>query len=289
MLFIILSKITLIGALQARIIRRFTIIKIFTPFGKVNKETEIILRSISSISVSFIRIFFMYMFLLLLPCLLPLKLQQLELYKCFNFHVFPMPNPIDEYPVTMQSCTLAGGDWINDAQAFRNIFESLMLMYQMVTSESWTYYIENFTVYQPWDLYMVLNFFIFNTCLLNIFVGMIVETYLALKDEAYKLNLLRPSQRGWVLIRNSINELVPIPAMKEPDASSNRLHKFSYKLISQQIYQNFIDILPYVSVVVYGLREYRAEAYYLSTLCTIYLIQTPLTSLSSSSSAWTPS
>lgn len=34
------------------------------------------------------RILLMYMFLLLLPCLLPLKLQKMELWKCANYHVF---------------------------------------------------------------------------------------------------------------------------------------------------------------------------------------------------------
>ena len=140
-------------------------------------------------------------------------------------------------------------------------------MYQVVTSESWTYFIENFNQKQPWDAYFVLTFFIFNTCLLNIFVGLIVETYLGLKDEAYKLNLLRPSQRGWILIRNSINELVPIPTMREPGPECSRFRKLAFNIISQSIYQNFIDILPYFSVIVYAMRYYRAEVPYLNTLC----------------------
>jgi hypothetical protein len=42
---------------------------------------------------------------------------------------------------------------------------------------------------------------------------LIVETYVNLKDKAYKLNLLKPSQKGWILIKNCINELVPIPTI----------------------------------------------------------------------------
>ena len=38
-IFIIVSQMPFIGELQARIIRRFAIIKIFTPFSRVNKET----------------------------------------------------------------------------------------------------------------------------------------------------------------------------------------------------------------------------------------------------------
>ena len=90
-------------------------------------------------------------------------------------------------------------------------------MYQIVTSESWTYFIERSQSDEPWDLYFVGVFFVFNICVLNIFVGLIVETYLELKDKAFKLNLLKPNQRGWMLIKNCINELVPEPSVEEPD------------------------------------------------------------------------
>ena len=47
-------------------------------------------------------------------------------------------------------------------------------MYQIVTSESWTHFIERSYDGEPWDLYFVMVFFAYNTCLLNIFVGLTV-------------------------------------------------------------------------------------------------------------------
>jgi hypothetical protein len=170
------------------------------------------LDSISAISESFIRMIGVYIFLLIISSLLPLKLAPDALYACQNYPF------VDGQlaPNTYQHCMLVGGDWVGDTQQFNNIFQSLALMYQIVTSESWIYYIERFNQNRPWDVFFVLNFFIYNLCLLNIFVGLTVETFLSLKDKAYKLNLLRPHQRMWVLIRNCINELVPVPSMKEP-------------------------------------------------------------------------
>lgn len=245
-----------------RIIRRFAILKIFTPLARANKETSIILKSISAIAENFIRVFAVYIFMLLIPCVILLKLENDQLYDCKNYHSF------GSKPATYQDCMLMGGDWVKDAQSFSNIFTSLVLMYQIVTSESWTYFIERLNNNRPWDIYFVLNFFIYNACLLNIFVGMTVETYLALKDEAYKLNLLRPNQRMWMLIRNSINELVPTPAMHEPKSNSF-FRKIAYKIISQSIYSNFIEILPYANAIIYMFRYYRADPVYLSDLRTL--------------------
>lgn len=114
-------------------------------------------------------------------------------------------------------------------------------------------------------MFFVLNFFVYNLCLLNIFVGLTVETYLSLKDEAYKLNLLQPNQRMWLLIRNCINELIPVPMMKEPITKS-KFRKIAYYIISQPIYENFIDVLAYVNILFYSLNYYRANPSYTNFL-----------------------
>lgn len=47
---VILSEFSVLGELEMRILRRFAIIKIFTPLARANKETSIILKSISNIA-----------------------------------------------------------------------------------------------------------------------------------------------------------------------------------------------------------------------------------------------
>lgn len=66
-------------------------------------------------------------------------------------------------------------------------------------------------------------FFVYNICFLNIFLGFIVETYLQLKDKAYNLNLLKGSQKGWILIKNRINALFPKSVLSiDPKSSAKR-------------------------------------------------------------------
>ena len=85
-------------------------------------------------------------------------------------------------------------------------------MYELVSTESWSGYLGvlwNGNRNEGWRFYFTIAFFVYNICFLNIFMGFIVETYLHLKDQAYHLNLLRRSQRGWILIKNSIHCLRP--------------------------------------------------------------------------------
>ena len=135
-ILIILSKIPFFDPLTSKVIGRMIIIKIFTLFNRANKETSISLKAISAIAERFIRIYFVYLFLLLIPSILPLKLQKNGFYYCEN--AFQFNNKV---PTNAQDCMLAGGDWLKETQSFQNIFTTIALMYQIVTSESWTHFI----------------------------------------------------------------------------------------------------------------------------------------------------
>lgn len=81
-------------------------------------------------------------------------------------------------------------------------------------------------------------------------MGFIVETYLHLKDQAYNLNLLKQSQRCWVLIKNSINTLTPKPVITLPlKASAQR--KLIFNIIASDIYLIQLDIMAYVNAALY--------------------------------------
>jgi hypothetical protein len=129
-ILVILSELDWIGEMEARILRRCAIVKILTLFTRTNKETSIMLDSISAIAESYVRMIGIYIFLLILSCLVPLKLNNDELYYCYNYPMAFNSLPPQNY----RDCMLGGGDWIGDTQKFSNIFESVVLMYQIVTS-----------------------------------------------------------------------------------------------------------------------------------------------------------
>ena len=75
----------------------------------------------------------------------------------------------------------------------------------------------------------------YNICFLNIFLGFIVETYLQLKDKAYNLNMLKRSQKGWILIKNRINVLFP-KSVLSIDPNSSQKRKLIFSFINHEYY-----------------------------------------------------
>lgn len=53
--------------------------------------------------------------------------------------------------------------------------------------------------------------------------------------------------------------------MKEPKTES-KFRKIAYYIISQSIYENFIDLLPYLNILLYSLNYYRADTLYITYL-----------------------
>ena len=96
---------------------------------------------------------------------------------------------------------------------------------------------------------------VYNICFLNIMMGFIVETFMHLKDQAYNLNLLKNSQRCWVLIKNSINCLVPKPVVAIPENSSAQ-RKFLFGVTTNYFYLLAMDFLVYINAGLYMITSY---------------------------------
>jgi hypothetical protein len=149
------------------------------------------------------------------------------------------------------------------------------LLYQLVSTESWTLKVNALIkdkTFLGWELFFVALFFIYNILFLNIMMGFIVETYMHLKDKAYNLNLLRQSQRCWVLIKNSIHTLVPRPVITIPRHSSAQ-RKFFFTLTNSELYLSTLDYLAYVNAGLFLLTYYGHTGFYATIIRTFPLTQ----------------
>lgn len=99
-------------------------------------------------------------------------------------------------------------------------------------------------------------------------MGFIVETYMHLKDKAYNLNLLKQSQKCWILIKNSINCLVPKPVITIPAHSSSQ-RRFLFELTSSEGYLSLLDYMTYFNAFLYLISFQGASGFYLLIISTI--------------------
>lgn len=122
---------------------------------------------------------------------------------------------------TKIDCFDYGGDWVRNDMHFDTIISAANVLFQVATSEGWlvemhkavdaTYYDHqpevNHNVY--WVLYYLSYFFVGNYLVMNMFIAVIVETYLDQKNKASKFNLLTEEQKEWALIKTSIYKMNP--------------------------------------------------------------------------------
>ena len=92
-------------------------------------------------------------------------------------------------------------------------------------------------------------------------MGFIVETYMHLKDKAYNLNLLKQSQRCWVLIKNSIHCLEPKPVITLPSNSSEH-RQFVFQLFEAELYVWVMDYLAYFNAGFYFISYHGQTGFY---------------------------
>lgn len=152
------------------------------------------------------------MLFLMVVALIPAKLIS-TMDSCVNYPTSGTAVPVSK-PTTATECMDWGGDWINATQSFDTYINSWLLLYQIATSEGWTSFLESIQAEGPgWKAFFVAFVFFANFCILGVFVGLIVEPFLELKQKASKFDVLSNYQKTWFIIKNSINELHPEPVL----------------------------------------------------------------------------
>ena len=150
----------------------------------------------------------------------------------------------EEYHVhTKIQCMDFGGSWVNTVLNFDDIGKSIVVLFIVSTSEGWSeLMLESSEAVgvgiQPHHgsnpsihVYFIVFFFIGNLCLLNMFIGLIVETYQEAKMRAQNLHLLEETQREWFQIKISIYKMKPLIRSKYPD---NLLRKALFYLVKDK-------------------------------------------------------
>ena len=126
----ILAFVPFSNQLVNRYLSRLTIVKIFTLFREPDKKMAIVQDTIGEIIIKFVKFISIYTLLLFLIAIIPLRLLsgQANLFSC---HFITGINQL--VPTAEGECLAQGGTWI-EQQNFGNIFSSVGLLYQLVSS-----------------------------------------------------------------------------------------------------------------------------------------------------------
>jgi hypothetical protein len=137
-----------------------------------------------------------------------------------------MPSQFIYSIVTKWDCMDYGGDWISPYPNFDNIRSSFILLFEMMTTENWTYYMYNaidatYIDYQPvknnrfhWSLFFIAYMIIAYFFLLNLSIAILCDNFKKEKAAIENTQFQKPLQIEFFKIYKSLYK-IPIPRKQE--------------------------------------------------------------------------
>ncbi|EAR90588.2 cation channel family protein (macronuclear) [Tetrahymena thermophila SB210] len=233
----------------------FRVIFLLAFLSKYNKDIAFAGRLMAYCSSRMFKLIMFAMIYLLMNGIIATKLLKDSGWMCKHLY-YPSSHDI----ISKHDCFDLGGDWIESAYNFNSIIDSLQVLFMVQASEGWLQIMldtfdSNSSQFQIsykqqsiWAIFYIQYFFIANICILNMFVGLIVESLLELNEHESGTHSLTKQQKEWFFIKKSIRKLIPIKNEQEP---KNRFRLFFFKNLvtgnSLKIFFYFFAVLNGVS------------------------------------------
>ena len=191
-----------------------------------------------------------------------------QMFYCITDNIPTLYQDFDLLLKTKQDCMDYGGDWVNSDQNFDNFFKSLVVVFQMSTTEGWVDVmwrvidaagINMIPVKDNrpfWGIFILIQIIITNFLMLNFFAGVVIESFNTERDRMGGQLLLTKSQREWVELQRFILRLNPAKRYI-PSSDPTRLKLFKFYFSRKwSIIQNLVLV---ISSVPFALRYHRSS------------------------------
>ncbi|CAD8058415.1 unnamed protein product [Paramecium primaurelia] len=204
----------------------------------------------------------------------------MKLLKGYNYYCTEVDQ--EEYQVHSNiDCMDYGGSWQKHRLGFDNILDSALTLFVIVTSEGWSPIMEqiwsirgenqtpeeNYNRY--WAIYFQVFFFIGNTCMLNMFIGLVVSTYDESKLKAEGTYELEGNQREWCDIKKSIHKLQPKVKSRKPKTF---IRKIAFFLVKNQFLKKIYLVVIFINTLSLSLCYVNQGVQYKNSLEIINLV-----------------
>lgn len=141
--------------------------------------------------------------------------------------------------ITKADCISYGGDWVNPVQNFDNVFLAMGIIFRFVTTDGWIQVmfsmVDSKSIdYNPvylnrtgWSYFCMIMIIVCNFLILNIFAGVVMETFISEKDKIGGYYHLNQKQSEWLDIQLFATNLDVKEKLTKPKTKFvNALYKF---------------------------------------------------------------
>ena len=171
---------------------------------------------------------------------------------------------------------MAGGTWKNKEQNFDNVIESMLTVFQMMTTEGWTTVMfsgmdSTDVNLQPkrnnqafFSIYYIIFMVVADLFLLNLFVGVIIDNFNKIKEQNDVGGIfVTESQRNWIEIQHTMLSKTLIKKSKVP---KSKFRRFFFRLQEHRYFDLFITGCILSNTVIMAMRYARMTNEYSNTL-----------------------
>ena len=142
-----------------------------------------------------------------------------EFWHCEGFDKF---DPILQLIITSKDCMNYGGLWKNTDYHFDNISAAILTLFEMATTEGWVKVMNSgidatgigLQPIERNNLWKSIFFIIFivvgSFFIINLFVGVVIQTFKKQKEVIVKDYLLTETQREWIATRKMMIQYKPL-------------------------------------------------------------------------------
>jgi hypothetical protein len=180
---------------------------------------------------------------------------------------------------TRAQCVDFGGDWVEPVQQFNNVIYAMGIIFRFVTTDDWISVMFNmvdssdanknasYNNQPAWAYYAIVMIIICNFLILNIFAGVVMETFISEKDKIGGYYLLNQRQSEWLDIQifatnQDVKELITKP--------KNKCLYLLYKFFMYSKWAKVWEVISiFLSVIFLFLPYHRMPESYESTVNTM--------------------
>ncbi|KRX08462.1 hypothetical protein PPERSA_12943 [Pseudocohnilembus persalinus] len=191
-----------------------------------------------------------------------------------NSLILSIPQIIDEVKqediITKQDCFDYGGDWVNQAFNFDNLLNGMVTLFVLSTTEGWVSMMWNGVDAQGidinpqrdsnqiWAIFYILFILVGGFFVMNLFAGIVVESFNTEKNKLAGMTQLHDSQQQWIEIGNRIIEVQPQKQIsKESLQNSSWFRTFLFKIVTNRFFDPFILLCIIINTIVFMLVYHR--------------------------------
>ena len=180
------------------------------------------------------------------------------------------PHSLHGAQCSRAECRLVGGMWTNAMTHFDNIWQSLLCLFEMSTTEGWPAVMwsgvdANNVGQQPYQstawtggtissmLYFVGFLVVGNFFVLNLFVGAVIDNYLDLEEDAKKdMEVMTADQKEWVETQKKMVSLQLRAKIPEPE---NAFRKKVYQIVQKTAFEVVVTVLIIVNILILAMKH----------------------------------